>query len=80
MNVTETGSEYRQLRIEDYLEVEPAEQGKRPEVCVLGMITENNADIAWKKKLMESILSPSTLKRAVKKVKGNRGAAGVDGM
>ena len=80
MNVTETGSEYRQLRIEDYLEVEPAEQGKRPEVCVLGMITENNADIAWKKKLMESILSPSNLKRAVKKVKGNRGAAGVDGM
>ncbi len=27
MNVTETGSEYRQLRIEDFLEAEPAETG-----------------------------------------------------
>ena len=80
MNVTETGSEYRQLRIEDFLEAEPAEQVECPEVYTLEMITENNADITWKKKLMESILSPSNLKRAVKKVKSNRGAAGADGM
>lgn len=30
MNVTETGSEYRQLRIEDFLEAEPAEQVECP--------------------------------------------------
>ena len=45
MNVTETGSEYRQLRIEDFLEAEPAEQVECPEVYTLEMITENNADI-----------------------------------
>lgn len=80
MKVTETGMEYRQLRIEDFLKEGPAEQEKNSKVYALGMITENNADITWKKKLMESILSPSNLKRAVKKVKGNRGAAGADGM
>ena len=50
MNVTETGMEYRQLRIEDFLKEGPAEQEKNSNVYALGMITENNADITWKKK------------------------------
>lgn len=80
MNDTETGNEYRQLRIEDFLSGNTAEQCGDSGVCALSMITENNADITWKKRLMENILSPSNIKSAIKKVKANRGAAGADGM
>lgn len=80
MNDTEIGTEYRQLRIEDFLNQDTAEQCGDSEVYTLSMITENNADITWKKRLMEAILSPGNIKRAIKKVKANRGAAGTDGM
>ena len=80
MKVTEVEPEYRQLRIEDFLNQAPAEQGGETEVYASQMITENNATITWKKSLLEGILSDSNLKKAIKKVKANKGAAGIDGM
>ena len=42
MNVTNDGFKDRQLHMEDYLQMVPAEQGEYAEVSVYQRITENN--------------------------------------
>jgi RNA-directed DNA polymerase len=73
---------YRQLRIEDYLQKVPAEQGEYAEVCESPRITEtDNTDINQQGEgLLEQILDRDNLNRAYKQVKRNRGASGIDGM
>jgi RNA-directed DNA polymerase len=73
---------YRQLRIEDYLQKVPAEQGEYAEVCESPKITEtDNTDTNQQREgLLEQILDRDNLNRAYKQVKRNRGAGGIDGM
>ena len=82
MNVTNDGFKDRQLHIEDYLQMVPAEQKEYAEVSAHQRITENNDIITdfQTDKLLEKILSNDNLNQAFKKVKSNKGAGGVDGM
>lgn len=82
MNVTNEGIKYRQLHMEDYLQMVSAEQKEYAEVYVPSKITENNItniDLS-KADLLEKILDKDNLNKAFKKVKSNKGAGGVDGM
>jgi RNA-directed DNA polymerase len=83
MKVTEGDNlKHRQLRIEDYLQKVPAEQGEYAEVCESPKITEtDNTDTNQQREgLLEQILDRDNLNRAYKQVKRNRGAGGIDGM
>ena len=82
MNVTKDGIKYRQLHIEDYLQMVSAEQKEYAEVYDHTRIAENNNTVAdfQTDKLLEKILTNDNLNIAYKKVKSNKGAGGVDGM
>ena len=82
MNVTKDGFKNRQLHIEDYLQMVSAEQKEYAEVSAHQRIAENNDIITdfQTDNLMEQILHKDNLNKAYKKVKSNKGAAGVDGM
>ena len=82
MSVTKDRSKDRQLHMEDYLQMIPAEQGRYAEVSVYQRITENNDIITdfWTDNLLELILRKDNLNQAYKKVKANKGKGGIDGM
>ena len=82
MNVTKDGFKDKQLHIEDYLQMVSAEQKEYAEVSAHQRIAENNDIITdfQTDNLMEQILHKDNLNKAYKKVKSNKGAAGVDGM
>lgn len=82
MNVTKDRFKYRQLHIEDYLQIVSSEKKGYAEVDDYQMITENNHIIAdfQTDNLMDKILHKDNLNKAYKKVKSNKGAGGVDGM
>jgi retron-type reverse transcriptase len=82
MNVTENGANYRQPRIEGYLQKVSAEQIEYLEVYTPLRIAENNiinTDL-WLERLLEEILDKDNMNEAFKKVKSNKGACGIDGM
>ena len=82
MNDTKDGLKYRQLHIEDYLQMVSAEQKEYAEVYAHQRISENNAintDFQTTG-LLERILGRDNLNNAYKRVKSNKGAGGVDGM
>ena len=82
MNDTKDGFKYRQLHIEDYLQMVSAEQKEYAEVYAHQKISENNVIVTdfHTNNLMEKILHKDNLNTAYKKVKSNKGAGGVDGM
>ena len=82
MNDTKDGFKYRQLHIEDYLQMVSAEQKEYAEVYAHQKISENNVIVTdfQTNNLMEKILHKDNLNTAYKKVKSNKGAGGVDGM
>jgi RNA-directed DNA polymerase len=82
MKVTEDGDKYRQLPKEGYPQNIPAEQGRYMEAYVPSKITENNiTDTNLSTgELLEKILDRDNMNLAFKKVKSNKGAAGIDGM
>ena len=82
MNVTKDGFKYRQLHIEDYLQMVSAEQKENAEVYAHQRIAENNDIITdfQTDSLMEQILHKDNLNKAYKKVKSKKGAGGIDGM
>ena len=82
MNVTKEGIKYRQLQIEDYLQMVSAEQKEYAEVYVSSRITENNitnTDMS-RDNLLEKILDRNNLNQAYERVKSNKGVGGIDGM
>jgi len=82
MNVTKEEIKYRQLHMEDYLQMVSAEQKEYAEVYASSRITENNitnTDLL-RDDLLEKIVGRDNLKRAFEKVKSNKGAGGIDGM
>ena len=88
MNVTKDGFKDRQLHMEDYLQMESAEQKEYAEVSVYQRITGSmelslNNDIItdfWRDNLLELNLRKENLNKAYKKVKSNKGKGGIDGM
>jgi group II intron reverse transcriptase/maturase len=82
MNVTKDGFKNRQLHMEDYLLMVPAEQREYAEGFDYRRITENNHTITdmWMKNLLDVILRKDNLNKAYKKVKANNGKGGIDGM
>ena len=82
MNVTNDGFKYRQLHIEDYLQMVSAEQKEYAEVYAYQKITENNDIITnyWTNNLLDLILRKDNLNKAYKRVKANKGKGGIDGM
>ena len=82
MNVTNDGFKYRQLHIEDYLQMVSAEQKEYAEVYAYQKITENNDTITnyWTNNLLDLILRKDNLNKAYKRVKANKGKGGIDGM
>ena len=82
MNVTDDRFKYRQLHIEDYLQIVSSEKKGYAEVDDYQMITENNHIVAdfQTDNLMDKILHKDNLNNAYRKVKSNKGAGGVDGM
>ena len=74
MNVTKDGFKDRQLHMEDYLQMESAEQKEYAEVSVYQRITENNDIIMdfWTDNLLEVILRKDNLNKVYKKVKSNK--------
>ena len=82
MNVTESRFKNRQLHIEDYLQMVPAEQREYAEVFDYSKITEKSGVITdyWTNNLLELILRKDNLNNAYKQVKRNRGKGGIDGM
>ncbi|MGL4737343.1 MAG: group II intron reverse transcriptase/maturase [Cellulosilyticaceae bacterium] len=82
MNVTKEGIKYRQLQIENYLQMVSAEQKEYAEVYASSRITENNITNTGMSKdgLLEKILDRNNLNQAFEKVKSNKGAGGIDGM
>ena len=83
MKVTEGGNiKYRQLRIEDYLQMVSAEQKEYAEVCASPKMTQTDITDTNQQSdgLLEQILDLDNLKRACERVKRNKGAGGIDGM
>lgn len=72
----------RQLHIEDYLQKVLAEREGYVEVHDSSKIAENNLvnSCLLREDLLEEILSKDNMNQAYKKVKSNKGAAGIDGM
>ncbi|MEG0153263.1 MAG: hypothetical protein RR448_11230 [Niameybacter sp.] len=61
MNVTKEGIKYRQLRLEDYLQMVSAEQKEYAEAYASSRITENNITNMSKGNLLEKILDRNNL-------------------
>ena len=82
MKVTNDGFKYRQLHMEDYLQMVSAEQKEYAEVYAYQRITENNDIITnyWTNNLLDLILRKENLNKAYKRVKANKGKGGIDGM
>jgi group II intron reverse transcriptase/maturase len=82
MKATKDGLKNRQLHMEDYLQMVPAEQREYAEAFDYRRIAENNDIITdfWTDNLLELILRKDNLNRAYLKVKSNKGAGGIDGM
>ena len=82
MKVTNDGFKYRQLHMEDYLQMVSAEQKEYAEVYAYQKITENNDIITnyWTNNLLDLILRKDNLDKAYKRVKANKGKGGIDGM
>lgn len=82
MNVTETEKKCRQLHKEGQSRRVPAEQGEQAMAHDSQRITENNLIDGYSRKqdLLESILAKENIARAVKRVKRNKGASGIDDM
>lgn len=82
MNVTKDKLKHRQLHKEGHLQKVSAEQKGYAEACACQRITENTSIITDLQTtgLLERILQKENLNRAFKKVKSNKGSAGVDGM
>ena len=82
MKVTNDGFKYRQLHMEDYLQMVSAEQKEYAEVYAYQRITENNDIITnyWTNNLLDLILRKENLNKAYKRVKANKGKGGMDGM
>jgi len=82
MNDTYDGFKYRQLHMEDYLQMVSAEQKEYAEAYAHQRISENNNIITnfQTEDLLEKILDKNNLNNAYKKVKSNKGAGGIDGM
>ena len=82
MKVTNDGFKYRQLHMEDYLQMVSAEQKEYAEVYAYQKITENNDIITnyWTNNLLDLILRKDNLNKAYKRVKANKGKGGIDGM
>ena len=82
MNVTKDKLKHRQLHKEGHLQKVSAEQKGYAEACACQRITENTSIITDLQTtgLLEQILQEENLKKALKKVKSNKGSAGVDGM
>lgn len=71
LNVTKDGFKDRQLHMEDYLQMVPAEQGEHAEVSAYQRITENNDIVTdfWTDNLMELILRKDNLLEAMEEDK-----------
>lgn len=82
MKVTKDGNKYRQPHKEGYLQKVPAEQEGYVGAYASSRITENNITNTNLSKdlLLEKILAKDNMNKAFKKVKGNKGAGGIDGM
>jgi RNA-directed DNA polymerase len=80
MKVTEDGNKYRQPRGEGYPQNIPAEQGRYAGAYDPSKITENNiTDTNLSTEgLLEKILDRDNMNLAFKKVKSNKGAAGME--
>ena len=82
MNVTESGFKNRQLHIEDYLRMIPAEQERQGGVLDYRRIAEKIGTITdfWTDNLLELIIRKDNLNKAYLQVKRNKGKGGIDGM
>jgi group II intron reverse transcriptase/maturase len=82
MNVTENEIKYRQLQNEGCPQKVPAEQEEYVEAYDSARITEINITNTnlLKDPLLEKILDRNNMNQAFKKVKKNKGAAGIDDM
>lgn len=82
MKVTETEKKCRQLHNEGHSRMVPAEQGEQVKAHDSQRITENNLINCYlgKHGLLESILTKDNIDAAVKRVKRNKGASGIDGI
>lgn len=82
MNVTKDEIKYRKLQEEDLSQKVSAEQKEYVEVYDSSRITENNITNANLSKglLLEKILHKNNMNQAFKRVKKNKGAAGIDDM
>jgi hypothetical protein len=82
MNVTESGFKNRQLHIEDYLQMVSAEQKEYAEMFDYRKITEKSGIITdyWTDNQLDVILRKANLNKAYKRIKSNKGVAGIDGM
>ena len=79
---TKDGVEHRQLHMEDYLLMVSAEQKEQAEVCARRRIAGDDDAITdlWTNKLLELIIRRENLNKAYRRVKRNRGSAGIDRM
>lgn len=82
MKVTKRDDNCRQLHTEGQPRMVPAEQEEQTAAQESGRITENNLIDRYfgKENLLESILSCENVKQAIKQVKRNKGASGIDGI
>lgn len=82
MKVTEHGAKNRKLHREDYLQMVSTESKEYVEVLIHEKIAENNHLITdyQDAELLEKILDRNNLNKAYKKVKSNKGSAGIDKM
>lgn len=80
--ITKDGFKDRQLHIEDYLCVIPAERGRKTGVSVYQRIAGGDDIITdfWTNNLLELITRKENLNKAYLQVKRNKGAGGIDGM
>ena len=79
---TKDGFNNRQLHIEDYLRMIPAEQGRQEGVLDYRRIAEEIGTITdfWTDNLLELIIRKDNLNKAYLRVKRNKGKGGIDGM
>ena len=79
---TKDGFEHRQLHMEDYLLMVSAEQGEQAEVCARQRIAGDDDGITdqWTNNLLELIIRRENLNKAYRRVKRNKGSAGIDRM
>lgn len=82
MKVSRQSVDSRQLHIEDYLTEDRLEAERRTGVLSDAMATPNPQDGEHQnsRMLLEEILSPENMAKAMKRVRANKGAAGIDGM